>query len=642
MSLSTRADQLPDTDDESVADVEQEEPAGTDTERAVTEDDKPEEDKSEQDEPEGERPGDDQPEKPVESEEPAGPEKPVTPRSGWRAKYPVAARTLAWTTSLLAAGLIFFTLLVPVRADYIEPSVFLRIPVEMILGAALLIVLPRKPRLVAAVCVGVSLALLMIMKLFDIGFNMFLGRGFNLVLDWGLLDDAESYLEDSVGGGGALAAVIGAVVLVLAVLAVMTLAVVRLANLMARNKDTATRATVIAGTVWIVCSALGLQVVGDKAFATRNTVGYVQGRVARVQDTLKDEAAFAAQAKKDVFGDVPPDQLLTALRGKDVIFAFIESYGRSALEDPEIAPGVEETLDDATERLGKEGYSAKSGWLTSATYGGNSWLGHSTFLSGLWIDNTQRYRTVTAGERLTLPGAFKRTGAWRTAGLMPGVQKNWPEGDFYGLDQVYDARDLGYKGPKFSWSTMPDQYALEAFHQREQAKKGDKPLVSQLILTSSHQPWAPLPKMLDWDDLGDGSVYKDIANAGKNPSDVFSDSTVAKQEYGKSVEYSIQSLIEYVVRYGSEDTVLVFLGDHQPMAQVSGNGADHDVPVTVVANDPDVLDRISDWKWSDGMRPKADAPVWRMDRFRNRFLRAYGPQGDAGPAPSASASPATR
>ncbi|MBR8745510.1 sulfatase, partial [Nocardiopsis sp. MG754419] len=174
------------------------------------------------------------------------------------------------------------------------------------------------------------------------------------------------------------------------------------------------------------------------------------------------------------------------LRGKDVIFAFIESYGRAALQDPAIAPGVNATLDDATDDLSEAGFSAKSGWLTSATYGGSSWLGHSTFLSGLWIDNQDRYRTVTAGERLTLPGAFHRTGAWRTVGVVPGVQYNWPEGRFYGLDKVYDSRDLGYRGPKFSWSTMPDQYALTAFQRLEHGKKRDKPLMSQIILTSSH------------------------------------------------------------------------------------------------------------------------------------------------------------
>jgi hypothetical protein len=39
-----------------------------------------------------------------------------------------------------------------------------------------------------------------------------------------------------------------------------------------------------------------------------------------------------------------------------------------------------------------------------------------------------------------------------------------------------------------------------------------------------------------------------------------------------------------------------------------------------------VLDRVAGWGWTDGLRPAADAPVWRMDAFRDRFLTAFGPQ----------------
>lgn len=554
---------------------------------------------------------------------------------GWRGKYPVAARALAWGATAVSVALVFFALLLPNQLPLIQPRAFLHIPVEGVLGAGVLLILPPIPRRVAAVLAGVFLGLLTILNLLDIGFNEFLGRGFNVVLDWILLDDAQSYLEDSLGSTTATLATIGVVVLVLVLFAVMTLACLRIGKVMARNNTVATRAVLVLGTTWVVCTALGLQVSGAP-IASRNTVVLVQNRVKWVKATLKDEREFKKVAARDSYGNVPGDQLLTGLRGKDVIFTFIESYGRSAIEDPEIAPGVDAVLDEKTKELSGAGYSSKSGWLTSATYGGNSWLGHSTFLSGLWIDNQSRYRTVTAGHHTTITSAFKRTGAWRTVGIMPGVTKGWPEAKFYGLDNLYDSRDLGYKGPKFSWSTMPDQYALTAFERLEHGKKHDKPLMSEIILTSSHQPWAPIPKMIGWDEVGDGSVYDDIKKAGKDPKDVFTDSTQARAEYGKSIQYSLNSLIDYVVKYGNKNTVLVFLGDHQPMAKVSGDKASHDVPVAIVAHDPAVMKRISDWGWQDGLRPGADTPVWRMDTFRDRFLSAYGPQPGSG-APSSGA-----
>jgi len=49
------------------------------------------------------------------------------------------------------------------------------------------------------------------------------------------------------------------------------------------------------------------------------------------------------------------------------------------------------------------------------------------------------------------------------------------------------------------------------------------------------------------------------------------------------------------------------------------------VPITIIAHDPAVLSRINSWGWQDGLRPAANAPVWPMDAFRDRFLTAYGP-----------------
>jgi hypothetical protein len=68
----------------------------------------------------------------------------------------------------------------------------------------------------------------------------------------------------------------------------------------------------------------------------------------------------------------------------------------------------------------------------------------------------------------------------------------------------------------------------------------------------------------------------------------------------------------------------VFLGDHQPFSVIAGAGGNRDVPITIVAKDPAVLNRISSWGWTDGLRPAPQAPVWRMDAFRNRFLTAFG------------------
>ncbi|GGS01071.1 MULTISPECIES: CDP-alcohol phosphatidyltransferase [Streptomyces] len=553
----------------------------------------------------------------------AGERESVVRGVGWR--WPGRARALSVTLTGLAALLVLAALVMPDSADRLGPAAFVRVPAEAVVGAVVLPALPRRPRVAVAAGCGVLLAALTVLNALDMGFRQYLGRTFDVVLDWSLLGDAESYLEDSLGSGTALAAVTGALALVLLLFVLLALSVVRLTELLARHPGTARRSTLVAAVTWVVCASLGLAPAAVP-LASHRAVTALRGQVHRVSDTLRDEAEFREVARADAFGNTPGDRLVPDLRGKDVIFAFVESYGRSAIEDPVMAPGVDRMLDARTKALAEAGFHARSGWLTSATYGGSSWLGHSTTMSGLWISNQQRYRTVMASDRLSLTGAFRKTGAFETVGVMPGVQKGWPEQKWYGLDKVYDAFRLGYRGPKFSWSTMPDQYALQQYQERVHGRRpaAGKGRMSLLILTSSHQPWAPVPSMVDWDRLGDGSAFEAMEAAGDKAADVIADTARSRAAYGKSVQYSVTALTEWLQRYGTKDTVLVFLGDHQPIARVSGTHASRDVPVSLVAKDPKLLDRIADWHWTDGLRPAHDAPVWKMSAFRDRFLTAYG------------------
>jgi hypothetical protein len=580
------------------------------------------------DQPEAE-PVDDQPEAAAETADaPPGGRPPGRSRGagwwGWRRKYPQAARGVTVGTTILAGALVLFALLLPNHLDRLTFGAFVRIPAEGILLAGLLLVLPPRPRRIAAVVAGAGLGLMAVLKCIDMGFYSVLDRPFDLVLDWILFGYAVDFLNESVGPTGAKLAVIGAVVLIVALLVLVTLAVIRLADLMSRHRPVAARTTLVLGTAWITCVTLGVQFT-DVPVAAKTNAMILQNRAHQVRAGIRDGRVFAEQASVDAFADTPPDQLLTGLRGKDVLFTFIESYGRSAIEDPAMAKQVDAVLDDGTSSLKAAGFSSQSGWLKSPVAGAGSWLAHSTFLSGLWIKNQQRYRNLTSSNRETLTSYFQKTDAWRTVGIVPGVRRAWPEGKFFGLDHIYDSEHLGYQGPYFSWTPVPDQFSLEAFERLEHGKKDRKPMMAEIILASSHNPWAPIARTVDWDDLGDGSVFDQIKKEGKDPKEVWKNPESVRTEYRRAIEYSLTSLIQYMERYGDKNTVLVFLGDHQPNPTVTGSGVSKDVPVTVVAHDPKVLDKISDWGWTDGLKPAKDAPRWGMDKFRDRFMTAYGP-----------------
>jgi hypothetical protein len=555
-----------------------------------------------------ERGDDAAPDDPVRAAGPAGPAESEEPAVRGRAR-----RIGAGMVTALACLLVLFALMVPGDLTGITPGEFVRIPLEGLIGVALVAVLPPRPRLVVAVAAGVVLGLLTILKIADIGFYETLNRPFHPVFDWPILGSGAEFLTQTLGRAGGIAAIAGTGILLAGLLVLMTLSVLRLTRIVARHAAVALRGTAVLGVAWVACAALGAQLVPGVPVAAN-----ALGRLGQLPADLNDHETFAAQAAQDAFRGTPGSRLLTGLRGKDVIVSFVESYGRVAIDNPDVVAA----LDAGNSRLRAAGFAARSGYLTSPTFGGGSWLAHGTLLSGLWIDNQERYDSLVSSDRLTLTRAF-RDASWRTVAVMPGNTKPWSEAAFYGAQRVYDHWNMGYRGPGFNWGTPPDQYTMSAFQRLERQAPNRRPVMAEIPLVTSHSPWAPTPRLIDWKDVGDGSVFGPMAAAGDRPGEVWRSPSRVRAAFANSVVYSLNTLITYLETYGDDDLVMVFLGDHQPAPIVAGPHADHDVPITIVARDPAVLDRISGWGWQDGLRPDSRAPVWRMDAFRDRFLRAF-------------------
>jgi hypothetical protein len=294
---------------------------------------------------------------------------------------------------------------------------------------------------------------------------------------------------------------------------------------------------------------------------------------------------------------------------------------------------IESALDAGERRLQKAGFSSRSGFLTSPTFGGLSWLAHITLQSGLWVDNQRRYDHLVTLDRLTLTDAFGRAG-WRTVADTPASKEDWPVATtYYHYDQVYDRRNVGYAGPRFSYASMPDQYTLAALQRLELERPNRAPVMAEIDLVSSHTPWVPLPRLVDWSRVGDGSVFDPMPAEGESPEEVWRDPDLVNAAYAESVAYTLDAVTSFVQQLHDQELVLVVLGDHQPASIVAGQGASHDVPVSIIAADRAVMNRATDWGWQEGLRPDNGAPVWPMDAFRDRFLTTFGPQ----PSPTSSA-----
>ena len=532
---------------------------------------------------------------------------------------------LAVLLTILALLVVWVALVAPNQLGRLTPSAFVRLPIEGLVVIGLALVLPPGARRVLACIAGPILGLLVIVKVLDMGFFEAFDRPFDPVADGSYTGIGIETLRDSIGRTQANLLVAGAGLLAIALLVLTTLALLRLTRVAAGHRREALPAVTALGAVWVLCWAFGASLVSYAPIASSSAAGLAFHEVRAVRAGVEDHAVFADQIRHDRFRHTPPAQLLSRLRGKDVLLVFVESYGKVALQDPSFSPGVITTLDRDTKQLQTAGFSARSGFLTSPTFGGLSWLAHSTMQAGVWVNNQLRYDQLVGTDRLTLSDAFKRAG-WRTVGDVPSNNRTWEQGtSFYHFDKLYDRRNVGYHGPKFSYASMPDQYVLAALQRLELAQANRPPVFAEVDLVSSHTPWTRIPRMIDWNQVGDGSIFKTMpVDHALTRSELFGDLARVRGAYGQSIEYSLNALVSFVQHYGNKNLVLIVLGDHQPSKIITGDAPSHDVPISVIARDPAVLGKIAGWGWSTGLRPRSNAPVWPMDAFRDRFFRAFG------------------
>jgi hypothetical protein len=167
-------------------------------------------------------------------------------------------------TTTLAVALVLFALVAPNEIGRLTPGAFVRIPVEALVGVALLLVVPGKSIRVVAALAGVALGLLTVLKALDMGFFAVWARPFDPIVDWVLFDDAVTFLGTSIGRPAAIGAAVAAAVLAVVVVVLMTLSVLRLSRLVIGHRIAATRTIAALTAVWFTLAVPGVQAPGAR------------------------------------------------------------------------------------------------------------------------------------------------------------------------------------------------------------------------------------------------------------------------------------------------------------------------------------------------------------------------------------------
>ncbi|NLP83363.1 hypothetical protein HF576_05860 [Microbacterium sp. CFH 90308] len=525
--------------------------------------------------------------------------------------------------TLIACTVLLLAPLVPGVLSTGSPAALVGLPGESVVALVVLLTVAGSvmQRLTAGMFAAVVVAGILLAAL-DLAFRATIDRPFNLAEDGGAIGDAFGVVQDAVGPVGAAVVVVLIAAAVVGLGVVVALSALRVGRAV-RGEGPRGRAAIAAlAATWVVFSLAGSHVVAGTPVAAFRAGDVVVAASERAAVSVREQQAFERALATDPLASEPPAQPMAGLAGKDVVIAFIESYGRVAVEPSPFTEDIARTLDEGAGTLQREGYAARSAFLTSPTLGGVSWLAHATLQSGLRVDSPRTYDRLLEHGRSTITGLFDAAG-WRTMAVVPSNKREWPEGEaFYGFDTVLDSRNMGYRGPAFGYARMPDQYTWKVFHDLSDLD-GAQPVMAEIDFVSSHTPWTPLPRMVPWDDLGDGSVFADQVAEGESPVTAWTDPEHARELYGESVAYSLEALFSYLETFEQQDLVLIVVGDHQPARIVSGRDAGYDVPITIIAKDDAVFEAVQSWEWEAGLRPSADAPVWGMEDFRDRFVEAF-------------------
>jgi hypothetical protein len=468
-----------------------------------------------------------------------------------------------------------------------------------------------------------AIVLLALLQLVSAAVEQILDRSLDLYFDFRHVPNLLALYVDAAGWRGVLvmiAAGLGAVLL----LWLTDRALTAIARAMVR--PTTAFASLGVGLVGLLLAALPVARPIDTAAASVATAQTVAAwRAFMVLHGFDTRYAAALDAPQPPAGDLP------GLKGKDVYLVFVESYGTVTLDDPGYRRVLDPALTDFASTVEGAGYTLLSSRLVSPVFGGGSWLAHGTLASGIKLDQLAN-ELLLNGQRKSLPRYLAAAG-YRTVEVMPGIKKPDPEAAFWGFNKHYFDADLGYGGPEFGWFNIPDQYTLRQFSAHE-LTPGHGSVFAQIVLVSSHTPFAPVPPYLD--DWGDAGDYKTVADKDWTRIYAPPDWNDLDQPYLDSIAYDLKTLGAWLKTL-DRDALVVILGDHQPPEITRVAGQPWTVPIYVLSRDAELVRPFAALGYTTGDAPPPRDNPEGMEKFLGEFLDAY--RVPIAPPPLASAPP---
>jgi hypothetical protein len=332
----------------------------------------------------------------------------------------------------------------------------------------------------------------------------------------------------------------------------------------------------------------------------------------------------------------PAEVALGALRGRDFKLFFLESYGAVAYDQPVASRRLAPVRAQLAADIAASGRLVASAFVRSPTFAGGSDLAHMSLLSGIDLADPLRHHLLLTTDRPTLISLFRRAG-YQSVGLYPALSWEWPERAFYGFDLFLEGRDLDYRGPPLGHWKIPDQFSIARFEELHPLRVDSPPRFLFFPTITTHWPFAPVPPyQTDWQRLLTPDPFG--AEVAARLGDEATGWIDKLPGYIDMFEYTYRWLDGYLQRPEARESVMLWVGDHQPASSVTGEGASWDVPVHVITRDADLLARFVALGFRPGLEPRRPA-LGGLHDLTALLLKAFeatklARQGNATPAPS--------
>jgi hypothetical protein len=133
----------------------------------------------------------------------------------------------------------------------------------------------------------------------------------------------------------------------------------------------------------------------------------------------------------------------------------------------------------------------------------------------------------------------------------------------------------------------------------------------------------------DWSKIQNGDIYNHLETI-RFPI-TWPDFADAQEAYIRSIIYDFDVLKRYISDYIKDDSLIIMLGDHQPVGEISGEGEHRGVPIHVLSRNPALVEPFLARGYARGIRPKiVDTPPPMAD-FLGNLLEDFSTPGTEAP-----------